>query len=81
MTASLLAHARSTPAEAGPPGGDGAPLRLVLQLRDELRAKAVRFCHWKSNDMLARSLSGENDLDLLVHRNDARRGAAIWERP
>jgi hypothetical protein len=80
MTASLLAHARSTPAEAGPPGEDGAPLRLVLQLRDELRAKAVRFCQWKSNDRQAGSLSGENDLDLLVHRNDARRFLSVLAR-
>jgi hypothetical protein len=80
MTASLLARARSTTAEAGPHAEDGAPLRLVLQLRDELRAKAVRCCHWKSNDMQGRSLSGENDLDLLVHRNDARRFLSVLAR-
>jgi len=80
MTASALAQARATTANAGPHGEDGAPLRLVLQLRDELRAKAVRFCHWKSNDMQVRSLSGENDLDLLVHRNDARRFLSVLAR-
>ncbi len=80
MTASVLAQARATTAEAGPHGAAGPPLRLVLQLRDELRAKAVRFCHWKSNDMQARSLSGENDLDLLVHRNDARRFLSVLAR-
>jgi len=80
MTASVLAQARAITTEAGPPGETGVPLRLVLQLRDELRAKAVRFCHWKSNDMLARSLSGENDLDLLVHRDDARRFLAVLAR-
>ena len=59
---------------------DDGPLRVVVQLRDELRAKAVRFCHWKSNDMLARSLSGENDLHLLVHRDDARRFLSVLAR-
>src|SRR6478735_12328780 len=80
MTASVLARARAITTEAAPPGETGVPLRLVLHLRDELRAKAVRFCHWKSNDMLARSLSGENDLDLLVHRDDARRFLAVLAR-
>ena len=30
--------------------------------------------------MLARSVSGENDLDLLVHRDDARRFLAVLSR-
>jgi thymidylate kinase len=30
----------------------------------------VSYCHWKSNDMLHLSASGENDLDLLVDRRD-----------
>jgi len=56
-----------------PPGALG----LVLELRAELTAKAVRYCHWKSNDMLARSMDGHNDLDLLVHRRDAKRFLAV----
>jgi thymidylate kinase len=40
----------------------------------------VRYCHWKSNDMLARSASGDNDLDLLVHRGDAQRFLAVLAR-
>ena len=80
MTASLFAGERATRTDAGPPAEDGAPLRVVVQLRDELRAKAVRFCHWKSNDMLARSLSGEKDLHLLVHRDDARRFLSVLAR-
>jgi hypothetical protein len=43
---------------------------LVLDLCHELLAARVRYCHWKSNDMLARSATGENDLDLLVSRED-----------
>jgi hypothetical protein len=59
-----------------PPGA----LELVLELRAELAAKAVRYCHWKSNDMLARSMDGRNDLDLLVHRRDAQRFLAVIAR-
>jgi thymidylate kinase len=70
----------SAPSTSGLPGGPARQLRLVLQLREELRAKAVRYCHWKSNDMLPRSVSGENDLDLLVHRDDARRFLAVLAR-
>jgi thymidylate kinase len=55
--------------ESYPPG----TLSLVVTLCHELRAAAVRYCHWKSNDMLHRSASGENDLDLLIHRRDVRR--------
>jgi hypothetical protein len=69
-----------SPAASPRPGAAGPPLGLALRLREELRAKAVRYCHWKSNDMLARSLSGENDLDLLVHRDDARRFLAVLSR-
>ena len=46
---------------------------LAVALREELRLAEVRYCHWKSNDMLLKSATGENDLDLLVHRHDALR--------
>jgi len=59
-----------------PPG----TLDMVLDLREELRAAGVRYCHWKSNDMLAKSARGENDLDLLVHRRDAHRFQAVLAR-
>ncbi len=61
---------------APPPG----TLALVLALREALLSAAVRYCHWKSNDMLARSASGDNDLDLLVHRGDAQRFVAVLAR-
>ncbi|MGH3413549.1 MAG: hypothetical protein ACRDPH_10770 [Marmoricola sp.] len=67
----------------GQPGRDREPseaLGLALDLRDELSVKAVRYCHWKSNDMLARSMDGRNDLDLLVHRRDAQRFLAVLAR-
>src|SRR6185312_7207864 len=48
---------------------DGSgPLALVVDLCDRLRTAGVRYSHWKSNDAIDRSASGENDLDLLVDR-------------
>jgi hypothetical protein len=31
----------------------------------------IRFCHWKSNIRLEHAISGEEDIDLLVSREDA----------
>jgi thymidylate kinase len=45
-----------------------APLGLVVELCARLREAGVSYCHWKSNDMLHLSASGDNDLDLLVER-------------
>jgi thymidylate kinase len=55
---------------APPPTGAAPPLRLVEELCGALRDAGVTYCHWKSNDMLHLSASGENDLDLLVDRRD-----------
>lgn len=44
------------------------PFRLLLTALDR---GGVRYCHWKSNHRLARALAGEEDLDLLAHREDA----------
>jgi thymidylate kinase len=48
-------------------------LALVSRLCAELAQSDVMYCHWKSNDVLHRSASGENDLDLLVARKDSTR--------
>lgn len=40
-------------------------------LFDELDRAEVRYCHWKSNIRLHKSLSGDEDIDLLVHPSDA----------
>jgi hypothetical protein len=53
---------------------------LVLDLLYDLAATGVRYCHWKSNDMLARCLTGENDLDLLIHRADGQLFAEVLAR-
>ena len=46
---------------------------LVARLCKALKAENINYCHWKSNAAIDRSASGENDLDLLVSREDARR--------
>ena len=52
-------------------------LVLIADLCRSLDAERVRYCHWKSNEAIARSANGENDLDLLVHRSDAERFEGI----
>jgi thymidylate kinase len=48
-------------------------LNLVERLCQRLAEEQISYCHWKSNDVLERSASGDNDLDLLVSRRDAER--------
>lgn len=49
------------------------PLDLVATLCRELEAAHVPYCHFKSNEALDRSMTGENDLDLLVGAEGAER--------
>lgn len=54
----------------------GARLEVVELVDDLARTLAeagVRYCHWKSNEAIDRSLSAENDLDLLVAPGDLSR--------
>ena len=60
-------------------GRDGV-LVLIAELCGILDAEGVRYCHWKSNEAIARSESGENDLDLLVARADADRFEDVLRR-
>ncbi|MBP7242358.1 hypothetical protein [Amaricoccus sp.] len=46
-------------------------------LLDALDHARIRYCHWKSNVRLLESLSGEGDLDVLVHREDAAAFTAL----
>ena len=48
-------------------------LDLVRRLVAALDGAAVSWCHWKSNEAIARSASGDNDLDLLIAREHAGR--------
>ena len=54
-----------------------AVLPLIQKLCNVLSKENIAYCHWKSNDVLERSASGDNDLDLLVDRADAQRFSAI----
>jgi thymidylate kinase len=55
----------------------GDALALVRELVEALDEHRIRYCHWKSTRFLDRSLSGDNDLDLLVHRDDAETFVSI----
>ena len=70
-TASGVASLQSRSGRAAP------PLQLVLRLARALEEAGVPYCHWKSTEALARSLSGDNDLDLLVGRADVGRFTGI----
>lgn len=48
------------------------PLALVVTLFQTLNAQGIRYCHWKSNAGLDRSMQGLGDLDLLVDRSQNR---------
>ncbi len=52
-------------------------LPLIDALCTALTEHDVDVCHWKSNDALARSADGRNDLDLLVRRRDVTRFRAV----
>ncbi|MCC6301452.1 MAG: hypothetical protein IT489_01465 [Gammaproteobacteria bacterium] len=46
------------------------PLAKIVRLCEALLQSGINFCHWKSNNALYKSMTGENDLDLLVSRQD-----------
>ena len=50
---------------------DLRPSAIGLMLFAELEREGVRYCHWKSNIRLDQTLSGQTDIDLLVHPADA----------
>ncbi len=53
------------------------PLQLVESLCHTLERDGVVYCHWKSNEAIAKSANGENDLDLLIDRASAGKFAEI----
>lgn len=55
-------------------------LHLVTTLAAALDDAAVSWCHWKSNEAIDRSASGDNDLDLLIARGDAGRFEEVLAR-
>lgn len=54
---------------ATPLSGDAAR-PIVVALCQALAREGILYCHFKSNDMLHKTETAENDLDLLVHRGD-----------
>ena len=55
-------------------------LDLIRELCEELNSNQIVYCHWKSNAALDRSASGDNDLDLLVLREDVQKFTEILDR-
>lgn len=55
-------------------------LHTIQQLCHELAMENISYCHWKSNNALFRSASGDNDLDLLVSRADVTRFTELLYR-
>jgi hypothetical protein len=47
---------------------ESAPVRSLFSTLDRLK---VRYCHWKSNIRLDDTLAGDEDIDVLVHHDDA----------
>lgn len=59
---------------------DQKTLKIVEDLCGALAEEKVDYCHWKSNEALDRSASGDNDLDLLIGRADVRKFTEILYR-
>lgn len=53
---------------------------LVAELALALENAEISYCHWKSNAAMDRSLSAQNDLDLLVDRNQIPEFRSILQR-
>lgn len=45
-------------------------LPLIKRLLDSLHLQQVLYCHWKSNEHLGASMSGDTDLDVLFDRRE-----------
>ena len=54
-------------------------LPKISVLFARLDAANIRYCHWKSNWVLAETLAAETDIDLLVKREDAQPFRAVIE--
>lgn len=42
----------------------------LRQLIEKLNSNEIKYCHWKSNSSLSQVLTGETDVDLLIHRKN-----------
>jgi thymidylate kinase len=57
-----------------------APLDSVATLCHALQSASVRYCHWKSNNTLDKSATGDKDLDLLVARADSLKFSSVLSK-
>lgn len=55
----------------------GSSLPLIREFCLAMTAQQINYCHWKSNQAIDRTARGDNDLDLLVARNDIGKFTAI----
>tara|TARA_B100000287_G_scaffold273522_1_gene257623 strand:+ start:1214 stop:2734 length:1521 start_codon:yes stop_codon:yes gene_type:complete len=46
------------------------PAEMYKLIINELAIRKIKYCHWKSNFHLDNALSGDEDLDLLIAKND-----------
>lgn len=54
-----------------------SPLASVAMLSHALQSASVKYCHWKSNNTLDQSGSGDKDIDLLVDRSDSLKFSSV----
>ncbi|MHA4843645.1 nucleoside/nucleotide kinase family protein [Flavitalea antarctica] len=47
-----------------------ARLALIEEVLQDFHDLDIRYCHWKSNEHLAASMSGDTDLDILFDEKD-----------
>ena len=47
-----------------------ARLPLIEEVLQDFHDLDIRYCHWKSNEHLAASMSGDTDLDILFDEKD-----------
>ena len=55
-------------------------LPLIQKVSDVLATENITYCHCKGNDVLERSASRDNDLDLIVNRADVPRFTELLHR-
>lgn len=48
-------------------------LGVMRELFERLHAEGIRYCHWKSNEHLAGTMTGTADIDVLVERQAMQR--------
>ncbi|MEP7133757.1 MAG: hypothetical protein ABI904_02375 [Chloroflexota bacterium] len=46
-------------------------LNKLQQLIEQLSKNGIKYCHWKSNSALSQVLTGQTDVDFLIHRKDS----------